>query len=139
MTDVDRVEGPPQHWRADVVLSDGGTAHLRPIMPSDADALVAMHSRLSARTLYLRFFGPYPRIPPADLERFTNVDHRDRVALVVVLGDDLIAVARYERIDADSAEVAFLVQDAHQGRGLGSILLEHLAAAARERGLKRFV
>lgn len=145
---ADRVEGaghtggadaPPPHWRADVVLSDGGTVLLRPIMPSDADGLVALHSRLSARALYLRFFGPYPKIPPSDLQRFTTVDHRNRVALVAVLGDDLLAVARYERISDDSAEVAFIVQDDHQGRGLGSIMLEHLAAAAAGRGIKRFV
>jgi acyl-CoA synthetase (NDP forming)/RimJ/RimL family protein N-acetyltransferase len=134
MTDV-----PPPHWRADVVLSDGGTVLLRPIMPSDAGGLVALHSRLSPRALYLRFFGPYPKIPPSDLQRFTRVDHRNRVALVAVLGDDLIAVARYERISEDSAEVAFIVQDDHQGRGLSSIMLEHLAAAASEHGIRRFV
>src|SRR5215470_9244750 len=130
---------PPPHWRADVVLSDGRTALLRPIMPSDAGALVALHSRLSPRALYLRFFGPYPKIPPSDLRRFTTVDHHSRVALVAVLGDDLLAVARYERVSDGSAEVAFVVQDDHQGRGLGSIMLEHLAAAASERGIGRFV
>ena len=71
----------PRHWEADVVASDGGVVHLRPILPSDADALVAMHSRLSERTRYLRYFGPYPYISPRDLERFTVVDHRTRVAL----------------------------------------------------------
>lgn len=130
---------PPAHWQADVVLSDGGTVHLRPIAPGDAGALVEMHSRLSERTVFLRFFGAYPKIPPRDLERFTTVDHHDRVALIAVLGDEMVAVARYERVDADSAEVAFVVRDDHQGRGIGSILLEHLAAAARECGIRRFV
>src|SRR5690606_5560980 len=74
-----------------------------------------------------------------DLKRFTTVDHRKRVAFVALLGDDAVAVGRYEGLDSDSAEVAFVVDDAHQGRGLGSILLEHLAAAARESGLRRFV
>ncbi|WP_019815273.1 bifunctional acetate--CoA ligase family protein/GNAT family N-acetyltransferase, partial [Saccharomonospora saliphila] len=129
----------PRHWEADVVLSDGGTVHLRPIVPSDADRIVALHARLSERTRYLRYFGAYPRIPARDLERFTTVDHHHRVAFVAVLGDDIVAVGRYERLDRDSAEVAFVVDDAHQGRGLGSILLEHLAAAASERGLRRFV
>ena len=130
---------PPAHWEADVVLSDGGTVHLRPITPRDADALVALHGRLSERTLYLRFFGPYPTMPKRDLERFTTVDHHDRVALVATLGDDMIAVGRYERLDTDAAEVAFVVQDDQQGRGVGSILLEHLTAAARECGISRFV
>ncbi|NIJ11265.1 acyl-CoA synthetase (NDP forming)/RimJ/RimL family protein N-acetyltransferase [Saccharomonospora amisosensis] len=129
----------PRHWEADVVLADGGTVHLRPIVPSDADGLVALHGRLSERTRYLRYFGAYPRIPPRDLERFSTVDHHDRVAFVALLGDDIVAVGRYERLDPDSAEVAFVVDDAHQGRGLGSILLEHLAAAASESGLGRFV
>ncbi|PXY24968.1 bifunctional acetate--CoA ligase family protein/GNAT family N-acetyltransferase [Prauserella endophytica] len=131
--------GYPRQWEADVLLSDGGTVHLRPVVPTDADGLVALHGRLSDRTRYLRYFGAYPRIPARDLERFSTVDHHDRVAFVALLGDDVVAVGRYERLDAESAEVAFVVDDAHQGRGLGSILLEHLAAAASERGLRRFV
>lgn len=129
----------PRHWEADVIASDGGTVHVRPITPADADDLVAMHARTSERTRYLRFFGPYPRIPDRDLKRFTTVDNKDRVALIVKVGTDLIAVGRYDRYpDTDTAEVAFLVEDAHQGRGLGPMLLEHLAAAARENGIKRF-
>lgn len=122
-----------------MVLADGGTVHLRPIVPQDRDALLALHGRLSERTLYLRFFGPYPKIPDRDLHRFVTVDHHDRVALVATLGDDMIAVGRYERVADGSAEVAFIVQDDQQGRGLGSILLEHLAAAALEHGIHRFV
>ncbi|MBW4722232.1 bifunctional acetate--CoA ligase family protein/GNAT family N-acetyltransferase [Saccharothrix obliqua] len=129
----------PRHWEADVVLSDGGTVHLRPITPDDGERLLAFHGRLSERTRYFRYFGPYPRMPRRDLERFTTVDHADRVAFVALLGDDIVAVGRYDRLGGGgSAEVAFVVEDAHQGRGLGSILLEHLAAAARERGLSRF-
>jgi len=130
----------PKGWEADLVLSDGGTVHLRPIVPSDAAALTAFHGRMSERTRYLRYFGAYPQIPPRDLERFTTVDHRDRVAFVALLGDDIVAVARYERIDGGpTAEVAFVVEDRHQSRGLGPIFLEHLAAAAKERGIERFV
>ncbi|HEX6499604.1 MAG TPA: GNAT family N-acetyltransferase [Micromonosporaceae bacterium] len=126
---------------ADVLLSDGATVHLRQIEPSDADAIVALHSRFSERTRYLRYFSPYPRIPERDLQRFVNVDHRDREALVVALGDKLIAVGRYERLGPNhpDAEAAFVVEDAYQGRGIGSVLLEHLAAAARDAGISRFV
>ena len=63
----------PKSWEADVVLADGGTVHLRPIVPSDADALVAFHGKLSGRTRYLRYFGPYPKIPQKDLERFEAI------------------------------------------------------------------
>lgn len=131
---------PPAHWEADVVAADGGTVHLRPIRPTDADALVAFHAGLSQRTRYLRYFSAYPRIPQKDLERFVNVDHHDRVAFVAELAGEIIAVGRYERhAGTDDAEVAFVVADAHQGRGIGSVLLEHLAAAAREIGIRRFI
>jgi acyl-CoA synthetase (NDP forming)/GNAT superfamily N-acetyltransferase len=125
----------------DVLLSDGTAVHLRQISPADADAVVAMHSRFSERTRYLRYFSPYPSIPARDLERFTNVDHVSREALVVEVGADLIGVGRYERLgpDAPDAEVAFVVEDAYQGRGVGSVLLEHLAAAAAQVGIERFV
>jgi acyl-CoA synthetase (NDP forming)/GNAT superfamily N-acetyltransferase len=125
----------------DVLLADGSTVRVRPIRPEDADDLRELHSRLSVRTRYLRYFSPYPRIPDRDLHRFVNVDHRDREALVVVSGGELIAVGRYDRLgpDAEDAEVAFVVEDAHQRRGIGSMLLEHLAAAARGVGIQRFV
>ncbi|AOS62553.1 bifunctional acetate--CoA ligase family protein/GNAT family N-acetyltransferase [Actinoalloteichus hymeniacidonis] len=130
---------PPEHWAADVVLSDGGTVHLRPLRPEDGPRLVALHSRMSERTRYLRYFGAYPRMPAADVRRFSTVDHHERVAFGAVLGGDIVAVGRFDRLPGgDSAEVAFVVEDGHQGRGLGSILLEHLAAAGRERGLRRF-
>ena len=60
----------PRHWEADVVAADGATAHLRPISPADADAVVDFHSRLSDRTRYYRYFSPYPTIPERDLKRF---------------------------------------------------------------------
>ncbi len=130
----------PAHWEADGVAADGGAFHLRPIRPDDGDRLRRLHARLSDRTRYLRFFGAYPAIPDRDLHRLTHVDHVDRVALVAELGGEIIAVGRYERVGTgDEAEVAFVVEDAHQGRGIGTVLLEHLAAAARERGIRRFV
>ncbi|MGD9957591.1 MAG: N-acetyltransferase family protein, partial [Candidatus Nanopelagicales bacterium] len=128
---------PPEHWEADVVLRDGRTARLRPIRPSDAERLAEFHRSLSEETIYYRFFAPYPELTDRDLARFTTVDHVDRVAFVALTGDDIIGVGRCDRVDARDAEVAFVIRDAHQGRGLGSVLLEHLAAAARERGVRR--
>ena len=135
--------GYPTRWEADVALRDGGTAHVRPIKPSDADAVADFHSRQSEESRYLRFFAPMPRLSQRDLTRFTNVDHVDRVALVATVGSDIVGIARYDAAPPRpgrprSAEVAFNISDAHQGRGLGSVLLEHLAAAARERGVRRF-
>ncbi|RZS82989.1 acyl-CoA synthetase (NDP forming) [Motilibacter rhizosphaerae] len=128
----------PASWEADVVLGDGGTAHLRPIRPSDADALARFHDAQSEESVYARFFAPYPHLSQRDLHRFTHVDHRDRVALVAVIGEDIVGVVRYDKINASQAEVAFNIADSHQGRGLGSVLLEHIAAAARDRGITRF-
>ncbi len=132
----------PRHWIADVLASDGGVVHLRPIVPDDADRIVAFHSTLSERTRYMRYFGPTPTLPPREVARMTTVDHQQRVAIVAVLGGEIIAVGIYEGLGFDgkpeSAEVAFVVADEHQGRGLGPILLEHLAGAAAENGFTRF-
>ncbi|MGQ4614939.1 GNAT family N-acetyltransferase [Nocardia sp. R7R-8] len=133
---------PPQHWFADVLASDGGVVRLRPITPDDADRLQEFHGALSDRTRYLRYFGPYPRISPKDMYRTTHVDYHDRVGLVLELGEAIVAVGRYELLERDgprAAEVAFVVADGHQGRGLGSILLEHLAGAAAENKIETFV
>jgi acyl-CoA synthetase (NDP forming)/RimJ/RimL family protein N-acetyltransferase len=129
----------PAHWEADVVLRDGGTCHLRPIRADDADALRRFHARLSPETIYFRFFAPYPRLSDRDLRRFTEVDHNDRVALVATIGEEVVGVVRYDRLDSEEAEVAFVIRDDHQGRGLGTVFLEHIAQAARERGVRRFV
>ncbi|RKS68705.1 acyl-CoA synthetase (NDP forming) [Actinomadura pelletieri DSM 43383] len=131
----------PDQWEADVVLSDGGTAHLRPIRPADAELLRDFHARLSPETIYYRFFSPRPRLSDRDVEHFTTVDHDRRVALIATIATEMVAVVRYDRLNdrPETAEVAFLVEDAHQGRGLGPVLLEHIAAAARERGVRRFV
>ncbi len=134
-----RDPGYPREWEADVLLRDGRPVHLRPISPADGEALRAFHRGLSARTVYYRFFTAKPELLDADVERFTRVDHHDRVALVVVDRGVLGAVGRFDALGDGSAEVAFVVRDDLQGLGLGSILLEHLAAAGRERGIERFV
>ena len=133
--------GYPLQWEADVLLADGGVAHLRPSGPADAEAIRAMHGRLSQKTLYMRYFKAVNEISDRQIEVFTDVDHDSRVGLVAMLGGQMIAAGTYHRDptgNADAAEAAFLVEDSQQGRGLGSILLEHLAAAARERGIRRF-
>jgi len=130
----------PPHWEADVVVSDGGTMHIRPITPDNADAMLGLHSRLSERSRYYRYFSTYQTVPERDLQRFSHVDHHDRVALGAWLGNDLVAIGRFDRLSEDptKAEVAFVVEDDHQGRGIGSVLLEHLADAGREVGIERF-
>ena len=129
----------PEYWEADVVLRDGGTAHLRPIHPSDAEAVQAFHVGQSQKSIYMRFFAFKSKLSSKELKRFTEVDYKDRVALVITIGGEIMGIGRYDRLDdPEEAEVAFNIADAHQGRGIGSILLEHLAAAARENGIRKF-
>ncbi|MGH3370662.1 MAG: GNAT family N-acetyltransferase, partial [Nocardioidaceae bacterium] len=134
----------PRHWEADVLLRDGHTAHLRPISADDEELLVEFYAKVSAESKYLRFFAPMPTLSDRDVKRFTHVDHHDRVAFVLTVAEKIIAVGRFDRItgpdgSGDEAEVAFLVQDEHQGRGIAQLLLEHLAQAGRERGVRKFV
>ena len=130
---------PPRHWEADVLLRDGRTAHLRPILPDDDDRLVDFYARVSEESKYYRFFSPMPTLSAKDVHRFTHVDYVHRVAFVVLLGGQMIAVGRYDAAEGSTeAEVAFLVEDRHQGRGIAQLLLEHLAQAGRERGMEKF-
>src|SRR6478752_8714341 len=131
----------PHHWEADVLLADGGVVHLRPSGPGDAEEIRAMHGRMSARTLYLRYFSVVNQVSDKQIALFTELDNVNAAGLVAVLGGQIIAAGTYHRNtsgDTEAAEVAFVVEDAQQRRGLGSILLEHLAAAAQERGIRRF-
>ncbi len=132
----------PRYWEADVLLRDGQATHIRPIRPEDGDLLRAFYSRVSDESKYFRFFSPMPTLSDKDVERFTHVDYRSRVAFVLTVAEQIIAVGRYERVpeklEHPEAEVAFLVEDRHQGRGCGQMLLEHLAQAGRENGIERF-
>lgn len=130
---------PVEHWEADVLLKDGQPAQIRPILPTDAEGLVEFYDRVSDESKYYRFFAPYPNLSAKDIARFTNVDHDRRVGFVITLADRIIATGRYDAVNDTDAEVAFLVEDAHQGRGVGQLLLEHLAQAGRERGIGSFI
>ncbi|MFW2332264.1 GNAT family N-acetyltransferase [Ilumatobacter sp.] len=132
-------QDPHERWTSTVVLGDGTTAAIRPITPDDAPALAEFHVRQSPESRYRRFFSPKPTLRESDLRRFTNVDFVDRVALVVEDHGDFIAWASYERLqNRDDAEVAFMVDDRCQGRGVATLLLEHLAAIAKTNGIERF-
>ena len=125
---------------ATVVDRQGHAYTLRAIRGDDEDRLVAFHATLSDESLYLRYFAPHPRLSPAEVYRFTHVDGAARAALVLLDGDRIVAVARYDRLaEAPEAEVAFVVADAYQGRGLGTILLRRLAHVARAHGIEKFV
>ncbi len=132
-------QDPLERWTSTVVLGDGTTAVIRPIMPEDASALATFHVDQSPESRYRRFFSPKPTLRESDLERFTNVDFVDRVALVVEDHGEFIAWASYERLqNRTDAEVAFMVDDDNHGRGIATLLLEHLAAIAKSNGIERF-
>ena len=128
----------------DVILRDGSTLRLRAPARKDADALAAFFGGLSDRSSYLRFHG-IRRIDAAFVEHFLEPDWRNRGALVGELADAagagrIVAVAEYVRLrDETAAEAAFVVADEHQGRGIGTRLLEQLAARAADAGIERFV
>jgi GNAT superfamily N-acetyltransferase len=123
-----------------IQLRDGARLVVRPIEAADADALVALHARLSADTIYRRYFGVRPHLSPTEVERFTRVDGRARFALVALQATDLVAVARYEGRPGDrSAELAVVVDDGLQHRGVGRLMLERLADVAREAGIESLV
>ncbi|HET6964562.1 MAG TPA: GNAT family N-acetyltransferase [Acidimicrobiales bacterium] len=124
----------------DALLADGSTVHVRPISPDDAGRLVAFHSGLSAESIYLRYFSSHGDLRPEEVHRFTNVDGRDRMALVATFRDEIIGVARYDRLPSEpaEAEVAFIVSDHYQGRGVATLLLEVLAAYARTQAISHF-
>ncbi|MCA0436359.1 MAG: GNAT family N-acetyltransferase [Austwickia sp.] len=127
------------HWEADVLLVDGGTARIRPIRGDDGDRLVALFERMSEDSRYMRFFSPKNALTDYEIQRFTGADQNQRVVLVMTLGEDMIGTGGYDRMNDEEAEVAFMVSDDQQGRGVGTLLLEHLAQAGRERGVRRFV
>jgi acetyl coenzyme A synthetase (ADP forming)-like protein len=129
----------PAYWTADVVLADGGTVHLRPRRSEDRDALVDLYARMSEQSRYLRFAGPTSVARAGDLESQATVDLDRHFAVVAELGARVVGVAAYFRQADGRAEVSFAVADDQQGRGLATIMLEYLAAAALERGIHQFV
>jgi len=124
----------------ETTLRDGSRVLVRPIAPTDRDAIVAGFAAMSPETRFRRFFSPVDELSERDLDYLTQVDHHDHEALVaedVETGAGL-GVARYVRLSPEEAEPAIVVVDAAQGRGLATVLLDALVARAREEGIRRF-
>ncbi len=125
---------------SEIMWVDGVALSVRPIEITDVDALGALFTRLSAPSVYYRFFSPVRRPPRAALLRLADVDHDRREALIALEGDDIVAVARYDaRSGSADAEIAVTVEDAWQHRGVGSQLAIRLAKVADSRGYERFL
>ncbi len=123
----------------DMAVVMSGSVRMRPLRPDDRGRLCRLYYRLSALSIYRRFASPI-RAPRADmLDRLMDVDHLDREAIAALEGDEIVAVARYIRLPGrDAAEIAVVVQDDWQRRGLGSLLLRRLGRLARWRGIATF-
>ena len=133
-------------YRAEEVLRDGGSIVIRAIRPDDKARLAEHFARLSARSIYFRFFTAKKRLSDDELVRLTELDFRHDVGLVATLVENgierIIGVGRFNVLDEQEksgrAEVAFAVADEHQGRGIGTLLLEHLVAIARGLDVREF-
>ena len=134
----------PREYTARDVLRDGAPVHVRAISPEDKDRLTAFHGRLSPESVYLRYFEYKPVLSQRDLRYLTELDFHDRVALVATLDPrgeaPLVGVARFDVVPGkpgrpQRAELGILVEDAHQGRGIGTVLLKHLLGLAHDRGI----
>lgn len=126
-----------------LLLRDGTRVRMRPIQPDDTERERAFHAHLSGDTVVFRFFRYMPEMSLRDAEHFTHLDYENRMALVATLGEGdqerFLAVVRYDRLDQESAEIAFVVADEWQGHGIATALLLHLADYARARGITRLV
>ncbi len=127
-------------------LRDGRPLIIRAIRPDDRGLVIDALSKVSPDSLYLRLFSGKRKFSDDEVKQITAVDFENIVALVAVLAEDgmerIVGGGRYIRIDrpgtGPSAEVAFLIDDAHQGLGIGSRLFKHLVAIARESGIPQF-
>ena len=126
-------------------LKNGRQVTIRAIRPDDRGQIAVALQDLSPESFYLRTFSPKRQLSESDLRNLTEIDFRNVVALVAVVkeGDQVLIVGggRYIRMgdgDADRAEVAFLVDDGHQGLGIGSRIFKHLLAIARSSGIVKF-
>lgn len=130
----------PSEYELDIVLRDGETVQVRPITPDDGDLMIQFFESLGPESRYFRFFRVKRDLPPEEVKYFTTVDYSSRMALIVMDGETMIGVARYDRDHGSptSAEVAFAVADDQQGRGIGTTLLNLLTAHARGHGVESF-
>jgi acetyl coenzyme A synthetase (ADP forming)-like protein len=133
----------PSRYETEVLLKDGSRILLRPVRQDDAERWLAFFQRLSQQTKYLRFQRDPGEMGPEDALRFCTVDYKNTFALVgEVQGEqrrEIIAIGRYYRLpDKRSARVAFAIEDAYHGKGIGTRLIEWLANIARDNGIAFF-
>jgi GNAT superfamily N-acetyltransferase len=129
-----------QNYSRDTVISPGDPeVSVRAATPGDEERLRGMFSRLSLETIYRRFHLPYPRVPEWALALMLDVDHQDKESFLAIVGEEVVGHAMYVRSDNERvAEVAFVVEDGWQSKGVGRLLLSQIAEEARARGVEFF-
>ncbi len=123
----------------DAVRADGGLVHIRAVTPDDAHGIRMLHGRASDRSIYLRFFSASRTNADDYVGKLTRPSAKDHHAIAACVHGEIAGVASFERLDEDDAEIALIVADDCQHEGIGMLLLEHLASAARHAGAHRFV
>ncbi|MFF3371656.1 GNAT family N-acetyltransferase [Streptomyces sp. NPDC002680] len=128
----------PEDLERPGLVRTGRSTFVRPIRPEDADRLVAFVGGLSRATLAYRSLGPVVRARDDVIRRGAHVDYLNELALVALAGDEIAGLVRYVRDpeEPEHAEVTFTIRDDHQSEGFGRLLLEHIAAASRARGIR---
>lgn len=122
------------------LLADGSTVQIRQVCPDDYDGIKAMHEAMSRDNSYLRFFHLSRLSAAQEAHRLCRLAGTDHTALLARRGDEVVGVGSYELVaPGDAAEIAFAVADHMHGHGVGTLLLEHLVALAREQGVREFV
>jgi acetyl coenzyme A synthetase (ADP forming)-like protein len=135
---------PPENFSRDVLLRDGAVLRMRALRQTDREGLIALFNRSSPETRRYRFLRMITSLPDSLLDVLVNADGVRHTALVVTQGtgedEKIVAVGRYFVMDdrPSVAEVSFMVEDALQRRGIGTILLDALAEIARQHGVNRF-
>src|SRR4051794_11484940 len=122
----------------DALTMQGRIVHVRPVRPDDETAIRDLHHRVSSNSRYMRFFSA-GAAPQSEVRRLIRPPDSDHLALVVEDAGTVVCVASYETIDATKADFAVLVDDEHHGQGIGTLILEHLAAAARRAGIQTLI
>ncbi len=133
----------PSQYETDVLLKDGSRILLRPIKTEDTERWLTFVSGLSPHTRYLRFHGIMPKMGLEEAIRFCTVNYTNTFAFVaeVIKGvrKDIVAIGRYYRLPNNrSAEVAFVIEDAYQGKGISTKFMEYLVNIARDNGITTF-
>ncbi|MGO4525182.1 N-acetyltransferase family protein [Microvirga sp. 2MCAF35] len=132
-----------RNYSAIAPLRDGRMAEIRALRPEDRAGLLAAVGRATDLSVYRRFFGFKRGFTEQEIDFYVNVDFENHVALVALVEEDgeplIVGGGRYVVVQPNQAEVAFAVDDSHQGKGIGAALMHHLALLARQAGLKELI